>query len=144
VQLHAVDIEPAAVRCARRNVDAGSHVYEGDLYGPLPPTLRGQVDVVVANVPYVPTKAISFLPTEARQYESTVALDGGVDGLDILRQVAKQAPGWLSSSGHFLVETSGGQASAAMKIMADYGMTGWITRSTQLDATVVVGAWRCP
>ena len=52
VELHAVDIDPAAVRCARRNVAAvGGRVYEGDLYEPLPATLRGRVDVLVANAP---------------------------------------------------------------------------------------------
>jgi release factor glutamine methyltransferase len=55
-ELHAVDIDPAAVRCARRNVPAtDGRVYEGDLYEPLPPTLMGRVDIMVANAPYVPT-----------------------------------------------------------------------------------------
>src|SRR5659263_284462 len=63
VELSAVDIHPAAVRCARRNVAAaGGQVYEGDLYEPLPATLRGRVDVLVANAPYVPTEAIGLLP----------------------------------------------------------------------------------
>ena len=63
VELHAADIDPAAVRCARRNVAAaGGQVYEGDLYEPLPAALRGRVDVLVANVPYVPTEEIGLLP----------------------------------------------------------------------------------
>ena len=49
-ELHAVDLDPAAVRCARRNVAAGgARVYEGDLFAPLPAGLRGRVDVLVAN-----------------------------------------------------------------------------------------------
>ncbi|MDT7565026.1 MAG: release factor glutamine methyltransferase, partial [Pseudonocardiales bacterium] len=56
-EIHAVDIDPAAVLCARRNL-AGGQVYEGDLYEPLPDALRGRVDVLVANAPYVPTEAI--------------------------------------------------------------------------------------
>jgi release factor glutamine methyltransferase len=56
VALHAVDIDPAAVRCARRNLDPiGGRVYQGDLDAPLPAALRGHVDVLVANAPYVPT-----------------------------------------------------------------------------------------
>ena len=63
VELHAVDVDPAAVRCARRNLAAaGGRVYEGDLYEPLPASLRGRVDVLVANAPYVPTEAIGLLP----------------------------------------------------------------------------------
>src|SRR5213076_417551 len=56
VELHAVDVDPVAVRCARRNVaSVGGRVYEGDLYGALPRTLRGEVHIVTANAPYVPS-----------------------------------------------------------------------------------------
>jgi len=56
VELYAVDLDPAAVRCARRNLAAaGGQAYVGDLYEPLPAALRGRVDVLVANAPYVPT-----------------------------------------------------------------------------------------
>lgn len=51
VELQAVDIDPVAVRCARRNVPAGGWVHEGDLYQPLPARLRGRVDVLVVNAP---------------------------------------------------------------------------------------------
>jgi len=89
-ELHAVDVDPAAVRCARRNVAAsGGQVYEGDLYQPLPATLRGRVDVLVANAPYVPAGAIGLLPPESRIHEPRVAVDGGADGLDVLRRVQK-------------------------------------------------------
>ncbi|MBO0774124.1 MAG: putative protein N(5)-glutamine methyltransferase, partial [Actinobacteria bacterium] len=55
-ELHAADVDPAAVRCARRNAAAvGGHVYQGDLYQPLPAALRGRVGILAANVPYVPT-----------------------------------------------------------------------------------------
>ncbi len=98
--LHAVDIEPAAVRCARRNLAAvGGHVHEGSLYGPLPAALRGHVDVLVASVPYVPTAQIAFLPPEARLYEPLVALDGGADGLDVMRLAAAGAGDWLAPGG---------------------------------------------
>ncbi len=82
IELHACDIDPAAVRCARRNLGAaGGHVYEGDLYAPLPAWLRGRVGVIAANVPYVPTEAVVLMPAEARMYEPLLALDGGPDGL---------------------------------------------------------------
>jgi release factor glutamine methyltransferase len=62
--------------------------------------------VLVANVPYVPTAAMSLLPPEARLHEPRLALDGGADGLDVLRRVAIEAPGWLAPHGHLLMETS--------------------------------------
>src|SRR6185437_10871099 len=77
-EVHAADVDPAAVRCARQNLPAG-HVYQGDLYGPLPAGLRGRVQVLAANVPYVPTGEIRYLPPEARVHEPPAALDGGQD-----------------------------------------------------------------
>src|SRR5581483_9893293 len=85
-ELHAADIAPACVRCARRNVAAfGGQVYEGDLFGPLAPALRGRVEILLANAPYVPSDGVGLLPPEAREHEPLVALDGGADGLDVLR-----------------------------------------------------------
>ena len=89
IELHAVDIDPAAVRSARRNVP-GAQVYQGDLYQPLPAELRGRVDVLPAIAPYVPTGSIALMPPEARDHEPPAALDGGADGLDVLRRVARR------------------------------------------------------
>jgi len=139
-ELHAADIDPAAVRCARRNVAAlGGHVYQGDLYDPLPAGLRGRVAVVVANVPYVPAGEIRFLPLEARAHEPLVALDGGPDGLGVLRRVAAGAPGWLAPGGHLLIETTERQAPQAAAAFAASGLVPRVSASAELDATVVVG-----
>lgn len=140
-ELCAVDIDPVAVRCARRNVTAvGGRVYQGDLYEPLPVTLHGCVDVLVANVPYVPTEEISLLPGEARLHEPRVALDGGADGLDIARRVAADATAWLAPGGHLLVETSEQQAPMAVAVFAESGLTPHVATSDDLNATVVVGS----
>ena len=140
VELYAVDIDPAAVRCARRNLAAvGAQVYEGDLYEPLPTTLRGRVDVLVANAPYVPTEAVGMLPSEARIHEPRVALDGGADGLDVLRRVAVGAPLWLAPGAHLLVETSDRQAPQTVEIMARCRLIPRVARSEELNATVVIG-----
>jgi release factor glutamine methyltransferase len=140
IQLHAVDIDPAAVRCARRNVAAvGGQVYEGDLYEPLPATLRGRVDILVANAPYVPTQEIGLLPAEARLHEPLVALDGGLDGLDVHRRVAAAALAWLAPGGHLLIETSESQAPEAVEIFTRAGLTPRVTSSDELHATVVIG-----
>ena len=140
VELYAVDIDPAAVRCARRNVaSAGGQVYQGDLYGPLPARLQGHVDVLAANVPYVPTEEVGLLPPEARDHEPRVALDGGADGLDILRRVTAAAPGWLAPGGHLLFETSERQAPQAVAAAARAGLIPRVARSGRLNATVVIG-----
>jgi release factor glutamine methyltransferase len=141
VELYAVDIDPAAVRCARRNVAAaGGQVYEGDLYEPLPAALRGRVDVLVANAPYVPTGALGLLPPEARLYEPRVALDGGADGLDIQRRVASAAVAWLAPGGHLLIETSVHQAPLLAEAFAGAGLVPRVVGSEELGATVVIGS----
>ena len=140
VDLYATDIEPAAVRCARRNLaDAGGHVFHGDLFEPLPVTLRSRVRILTANVPYVPTAAIALMPPEARDHEARVTLDGGSDGLAVLRRVAARAPQWLAPGGHLLVETSERQAAEAQEIFASNGLLPRVVGSAEWNATVVVG-----
>jgi release factor glutamine methyltransferase len=140
VELHAVDVDPAAVRCARRNLTgAGNHVYEGDLYDPLPSVLRGRVDLVVASPPYVPTEAIGLLPSEARLHEPHAALDGGLDGLDIVRRVIAEAAFWLAPGGCLLVETSEPQAGKTAETVARHGLVPQVAGSEEWDATAVVG-----
>ena len=141
VELHAADVEPAAVRCARRNLGpVGGHVHEGDLDAPLPPELRRRVDVLVANVPYVPTGEVALLPAEARVHEPRVALDGGEDGLDVLRRVVALAPHWLRPGGHLLTEATDAQAPQAAAIMSAAGLAPEVVSDADLDATVVVGS----
>ena len=140
VELHAADIEHPAVECARRNVEPlAGRVYEGDLFKPLPRSLRGRVDILLANVPYVPTEAISLLPPEARDHEPRVTLDGGNDGLAVLRRVVADAPGWLAPGGHLFVETSERQAPLAERIFAEGGLQARVLHSEHLDATVIIG-----
>jgi release factor glutamine methyltransferase len=138
VELHAADIDPVAVRCARQNVHSGQ-VYEGDLYAPLPVTLRGRVDVLVANAPYVPTDAIDLMPAEARLYENRVALDGGADGLDVLRRIIAGAPAWLAPGGHLLVETSDAQAPRVLDAVRAAGLVSRQIRDDDTGATIVAG-----
>ncbi|MGK5628961.1 putative protein N(5)-glutamine methyltransferase [Streptomyces sp. URMC 123] len=139
-ELHAADIDPAAVRCARRNVAAvGGRVYEGDLYEPLPAALRGRIDILLANVPYVPTGEIELLPAEARAHEARVALDGGADGLDVLRRVTAAASRWLAPGGHLLCETSERQAPLAVDVLGGGGLVPRVAESEEWYATVVIG-----
>jgi len=138
-ELHAADVDPAAVRCARRNVVDG-RVYEGDLYDALPSSLRGRVDVLLCNVPYVPTGEVGLLPSEARDHEARVALDGGADGLDVLRRVTEAAPAWLAPGGHLLFETSERQARSAVEAVARSGLNARVAEDDEMGATVVIGS----
>jgi len=140
LEVHAVDIDPAAAACARRNLEGfGGRVYEGDLFDPLPPALRGRVAIIVANVPYVPTDEMRLLPAEARAHEPRVALDGGPDGLDLLRRVAAGAPAWLAPGGHLLIETSERQAPSAVAAFVASGLRARVESSADPTATVVIG-----
>jgi release factor glutamine methyltransferase len=140
VELYAADIDPAAVACARRNLAAaGGRVYQGDLYEPLPAALPGRVGLLAANVPYIPTGEIGLLPAEARLHEPRAALDGGPDGLDVLRRVAAAAPRWLAPGGHLLTETSERQAPAAVAVLTESGLVPRVVRSRELSATVIIG-----
>jgi len=139
VELYAVEIDHAAVRCARRNLAARAvEVYAGDLFVPLPDHLNGRVDVLVANVPYVPTEAIATMPPEARLHEPAVALDGGPDGLAVLRRVADDAAAWLAPGGVLLTETSDRQASAAVEVLGSGGLDARVAHDDDGEATAVV------
>jgi release factor glutamine methyltransferase len=136
-EVYAADIDPAAVRCARQNLPA-DRVYQGDLYAALPAVLRGRVAILAANVPYVPSEEIGFLPPEARAHEPRVALDGGADGLDVLRRVAIGAAAWLAPGGYLLSETSDRQAPLAEAVVTASGLAARAARSPDLDATVII------
>ncbi len=139
VELYAADVDPAAARCARRNLEGIGTVVEGDLFEPLPDHLLGAVDLLVVNAPYVPTGEIELMPPEARLHEARVALDGGGDGLDVHRRVAGAASDWLRPGGELLIETSERQAPAALELLASSGLAARAVSDDALAATVVIG-----
>ncbi|WP_232506560.1 putative protein N(5)-glutamine methyltransferase [Microlunatus flavus] len=138
VEVTAADLDDAAVRCAARNLP-GARVLRSDLFADLPVDLQGRVDLLTANVPYVPTGAVALMPREAREHEPRMALDGGDDGLVVLRRVAAQAPAWLAPGGSLLVETSEEQEPTAVAVLADAGLDAGSRADDELGATVVVG-----
>jgi release factor glutamine methyltransferase len=138
IELHAADVDPAAVTCARRNLP-GAAVHRGDLFAALPAGLRGRVDVLVANAPYVPTAAIGLLPREARDHEPAVALDGGDDGLSVVRRIVAGAPAWLAPGGAVLFETGAGQSAAAAAALRAAGFRPLVVPDEERGATVLVG-----
>jgi release factor glutamine methyltransferase len=138
LEVHAADIDPGATGCARENLGERGRVHTGDLYDALPATLRGQVDVLVANAPYVPTDAIAMMPPEARDHEPRIALDGGTDGLDVQRRIINDAHQWLSPRGHLLIETSRRQAAGTVAACEAAGLGARVVTDDELDATAVV------
>ena len=116
------DLDPTAVACARRNLEPrGGAVWQGDLFAALPDRLRGRVEVLVVNAPYVPTDAIALLPPEARDHEPRMTLDGGPDGLDVHRRIALDAGAWLRPGGCLLIEIADEQVEAATAMLTAAG-----------------------
>ena len=119
----ATELDPGALAWARPNADAyGVELLAGDLDGPLPPELAGRVDVLCANVPYVPTGAIATLPTDVRDHEPRLSLDGGPDGLDVLRRLVARAGHWLAPGGRLCCEIGEDQAEAAAALLRAAGL----------------------
>jgi release factor glutamine methyltransferase len=111
-----VELDPAAARCARRNgvpvlVGDGADALGGD----------GSFDVVTAVAPYVPTDAIEYLPADVRRYEPRSALDGGDDGLDLVRRVIVDAARLLRTRGWLFVEVGGTQDDALAAHLTTHG-----------------------
>lgn len=142
VELHCTDIDPVAIECAEKNLEGtGAITYVGDMFEPLPVVLRGRINVLVANVPYVPTAAIETMPAEARKYEARATLDGGEDGLDFQRKIAEEAPGWIKRNACVMFETSESQAEQSLEICRTQGLKPELVTDEELEANVVV-AWR--
>ncbi|WP_445443975.1 putative protein N(5)-glutamine methyltransferase [Clavibacter sp. km1a] len=121
--LHAADVDPVAVACAAENlVPRGAAVHRGDLLDALPADLRGRIRVLVANVPYVPRAGLALLPPEARLHEPEATRDGGDDGLDVLRRVARGSVDWLAPGGILLLEVADAQAASALDALAAAGL----------------------
>jgi release factor glutamine methyltransferase len=137
LEVHAVDVDEAAVRCARKNVPGSVHA--GDLYAALPAGLRGRVTVVTANAPYVPTEALATMPVEAREHEPRVALDGGIDGLAVLRRIVLSATPWLRPAGWLMVESSTAQAPRLVALMGSVGLDASVRTDHEIGGTVVAG-----
>jgi release factor glutamine methyltransferase len=111
-----VDIDPAAVACARRN---GVPAVVGDLGRP--PLRAGIADLVTAVPPYVPSGGLAVLPADVQRYEPRRALDGGPDGLDLVRGVVAAAATLLRAGGRLVIELGGDQDEALRPALAAAG-----------------------
>jgi len=112
------ETDPVAARCARDN---GVPVAEGDLFAGVPTSWRATVDVIVAVLPYVPTDELAYLPRDVLAFEPPAALDGGEDGLVVVRRAVGEAGGWLRRRGHILLEIGGDQPEVIVPILEDAG-----------------------
>jgi release factor glutamine methyltransferase len=122
-RVHATEIVPATAEVARGNAERAGvaervTVLTGDLFGPLPEALRGTFDAVAANPPYIPTADLAALPAEVAGFEPRVALDGGADGLDVVRRIAGEASAWLRPGGVLVMETDTSCAKEAARILS--------------------------
>lgn len=118
----ATDLDDGAVGVARANaLRAGVadrvEVLHGDLFDPVPPELLGRVDLVVSNPPYVPSADLPALPDEVLGFEPVRALDGGPDGLDVVRRIAEEAFAWLAPSGALALEVDSRRADDAARLL---------------------------
>jgi release factor glutamine methyltransferase len=117
----AVDADLHAVQCAHRN---GVPVVLGDLGRALTP---GAFDVVTAVAPYVPTAELRFLPRDVQHFEPRHALDGGDDGLDLVRKIVSTAAELLRPGGWLLVELGGEQDRALAPTLDASGFASMVT-----------------
>lgn len=116
-QVHAVDVSGAALAVARKNAAASGmdvQFYEGDLLTPLiERSIR--LDLIMANLPYIATDEIPTLAVS--RYEPSLALDGGADGLDLVRRLLAQTPLAANSGALLLLEIGAGQGAAALQLV---------------------------
>jgi release factor glutamine methyltransferase len=115
-RLHAVDVNPQAVELTQRNADRNRlviDVYLGDLFEPLPAEMKGTVDLVVSNPPYVTEAEYEELPPEVRAdpYEALVG------GTEVHARLAEEAPAWLKPGGWLVVEIGASQAATVSLLM---------------------------
>lgn len=124
--VHAVDLSPGAAELARENAARTGleiEVHVGDLFEPLPTPLRGRVDVLVSNPPYVAAAEVALLPAEVRHHEPGIALVSGGRGDEVLARIAAAAGDWLRPRGLIACEISEFQADTAVRLFAAFGPT---------------------
>lgn len=124
--VHATDISEGAVALARENAErlgVGRRItfQVGDVYSPLPESLKNSFDLIVSNPPYVSDAEYRSLERGIREFEPPAALRGGADGLDVFRRIAAGATDHLVRGGVLAVEIGENQARAAAGILERSG-----------------------
>ena len=124
LQVYAIDLSPDALQVAKENaslhrVDQRVTFLQGDLLQPITDDLQGQVSVITANLPYIPSGEIAGLMPDVKDYEPHLALDGGCDGLDLYRLLIPKAYSLLKPGGLLLMEIGPGQGASAQKTLPE-------------------------
>ena len=145
VEVYAVDCSEDALVLAQLNaaihcVSGRVRFFRGDLLAPLwALAMEGRVELVAANLPYIPSGDVPDLPAEVRLYEPHMALDGGLDGLDIYRRLLPGAWELLKSGGLLLMEIGPGHGNVLMREMVsqDWRSVGVVLDYAGLERVVV-------
>ncbi len=123
--IHAVDVSPEALKIASantRNLDFEGRIkfYQGNWWEPLT-LFKGKFSGMVSNPPYIPTSTVLTLQPEVVNHEPHLALDGGTDGLDCIRQLITSSPEYLQPGGVWLIEMMAGQADTVFQLLQNHG-----------------------
>jgi release factor glutamine methyltransferase len=129
----AIDISPGALALARHNavrhaVDARIEFLAGDGFAVLPGGAR--FDLIISNPPYIPAADIAALEPEVRDHDPRLALDGGADGLDFYRRLAREAGAFMRPAGRMMVEFGDGQENAVREI---FEREMWVVEEVKMD-----------
>jgi release factor glutamine methyltransferase len=132
-RITALDISPEALALARQNAGQNQvaeriDFLQGDGFAALPG--RAEFDLIVSNPPYIASPEIETLEPEVKDFDPRTALDGGTDGLDFYRRLAKEAGAFLKPGGKIMVEFGDGQADAIKNI---FEAEKWIVEAVQED-----------
>ena len=125
IKITAVDVSDAAIMVAKENADANSveiNFVQSDLFE----HVHGRFNVIVCNPPYIKTAEIPYLQKEVKDFEPRIALDGGDDGLEFYKRLAKEVSRYIVHGGMLVLEVGEGQAEAVLKLFEkrDYAMVG--------------------
>ncbi|WP_425446192.1 peptide chain release factor N(5)-glutamine methyltransferase [Dethiothermospora halolimnae] len=125
--IYSIDISQDALNIAKRNcknlrLENRVEFLNGDLFKPLENLYKEkEIDIIVSNPPYIPTKDITNLEVEVSQYEPKLALDGGIDGLNYYKKIIEQAPNYLKANGILALEIGYNQGKDLKKLLQQIG-----------------------
>ncbi|MEO6419845.1 MAG: peptide chain release factor N(5)-glutamine methyltransferase [Polyangiaceae bacterium] len=145
-QIFATDISRDALEVARHNaLRLGAYnvaFVEGDLFAPVAAASAARFDIIVSNPPYIPHAEIATLMPDVRDFEPLLALDGGADGLDLIRRIIADAPRFLVRGGVLAMEVGAGEAGPVQELFTARGFTSVsATRDYGRIERIVDGVW---
>ncbi|MEW4489862.1 peptide chain release factor N(5)-glutamine methyltransferase [Thalassoglobus sp. JC818] len=119
VELNADTAKVAARNIAKHQLEDRVELLQGDLFVPIPDDAR--FDLIVSNPPYIPSAEIETLDPDVRDHEPRMALDGGADGLDLIRRIIDRAPDFLGPKGWLMMELDSSQADETCELLRQRG-----------------------